>query len=394
MRTAISTPALSFLAVLALVSLLALVACGASDEPTSVPDGAEEPELVEAVVPAPTARPTLAPTSAPTKVPEPTAAAPVVEELDLAGLSLPSGLDSYRATMQVLMEGTGNGDEISGRVDLLTEYTREPLAQYVRISGEGTEGFETSTVELFREQDTAYMNLDGEWLALTVSDSGDDLLEDAGIIGPNDVLTDTCGWKKGQASELGILSIEYWSLSKESMDECMPATELDRLGALSEVSGDLYVATDGHYVVKMDLVFVGKDLDIGMDPGEELPVEGRIEFHFEITDVNQPHSIRVPDKALASGGTPDDIPVSRDAEAVNNVFGVITYVSPTAVGELAEFYKVELPKKGWTQVSTEEFGGVYMLEYSKADRTASVMIEADDETDKTSVLISIREGDE
>ena len=107
---------LLFAALLAVV----LAACGGSDKPTVLPDETVTQPVVETVAPAdtaqPTTPPTIAPTIAPSETPEPTAAAPG-EELDLAGLSAPSGLDSYRATMQIMMEGTGKGQEISGTVN-------------------------------------------------------------------------------------------------------------------------------------------------------------------------------------------------------------------------------------------------------------------------------------
>ncbi len=396
MRSSFSTMPRARLLFAALLAVL-LASCGGTDKPTVLPDETVTQPVAETVAPAdtaqPTTLPTMAPTIAPSETPEPTAAAPG-EELDLAGLSTPSGLDSYRATMQIMMEGTGNGQEISGRVDLLTEYTRDPLAQYVRISGEGTEGFETSTVELFREGDTAYMNLDGEWLTLAVSGAGDDLLEGAGIIGPNEVLTDTCGWKGGEQSDLRGIRVEHWTLDKENLQACMTAAQLESLGDLSAVSGDLYVAVDGRYPLQMDLIFAGEDLDFGMEPGEPLPVEGQMEFHYQISDINQPLSIQVPEEAIASGGTPDEVPLADDAEALNNIFGVITYVSSHAVEDLAAFYVAEMPNRGWSQVSVEEFGGVHILEYAKENRRASVMIEADEETNRSAVLIAIQEGEE
>jgi hypothetical protein len=249
-------------------------------------------------------------------------------------------------------------------------------------------------VEIYREGDTAYMNLDGEWLTLSVSDAGDDMLEGAGILGPNDVLTDTCGWTGDGEVELGGIRAQHWTLEKDNLEACMTDARFESLGDLSGVDGDIYIAEDGWYVLQMDLSFSGRKLDIATEPGETLLVDGRMEYHYAISDINQSLSIGVPEEAVAGGAIPDDVPISDDAEAVNNMFGVITYVSGRAAEELARFYLTELPQEGWTQVGIEQLGEVYMLEFSRSDRTVSVMIEFDDETNKTSVMIAIREEDE
>ena len=128
-----------------------------------------------------------------------------------------------------------------------------------------------------------------------------------------------------------------------------------------------------------------------MGGADEVLEQGRMEITFDMTDVNQPFIIELPEEAVASGSLPDDIPVPEDAQEVANAFGMITFTSPSTPAEVSEFYKTAMPQNGWTEVSVDEMSGLIMMEYSKDGRTASLMINTDEDTGMTSVLITVQE---
>ena len=129
-----------------------------------------------------------------------------------------------------------------------------------------------------------------------------------------------------------------------------------------------------------------------MGSAEDRVEEGRVEFTFEMTDVNQPFAIQVPEEALATDAMPEDIPIPDDAEEVNNMFGMVTFLSPHTPQQVVERFRAQMTELGWMEVSVDEFGGAFMLEYSKLERTASLMISIDQDSNRTSVLITV-EGD-
>jgi hypothetical protein len=176
------------------------------------------------------------------------------------------------------------------------------------------------------------------------------------------------------------------------MEECMTPDDPLAMGQLTAAGGDIYVAEDGDYVVQMDLFFEGENLDLGIEATDEPVGQGRMEIHFKMTDVNQPFTIELPEGAVASSTTPEDIPIPADAEEVNNMFGMISFTSASTPQEIADYYQAEMPNNGWTEVSSEELGGMFMLEYTKDGRTASLMVNTD-ESGKTSVLITVEDSE-
>lgn len=366
---------------------LGLVACGGEPEPTAVPEAAEAEPATATPLP-----PTDTPV--PTDIPEPTTAPesePEAEsgELNLDEIGTPSDLSSYRATMNISISGTDAGEAVDEALSFLIEYTSEPPAQHVVMSGVGmtdTQGMDS--IEMYQVEGTAYLNLGDQWLSVPATE---DTLDSSGFIQPEDILEDTCGWTQESDTEYNGVRVHHWTASKEDMEACMTAAQMADIGEITAASGDLYVAVEGNYVVHMSLVFEGNDLAAGMGGTDEVLEQGRMEITFDMTDVNQPFIIELPEEAVASGSLPDDIPVPEDAQEVANAFGMITFTSPSTPAEVSEFYKTAMPQNGWTEVSVDEMSGLIMMEYSKDGRTASLMINTDEDTGMTSVLITVQE---
>jgi hypothetical protein len=383
------------------LSLLLMVALGAAacgGPSAATPD--REAASAPTVEPSPVSTDAFAPTSSPkpTNSPEPTSSPeperePTQEkmELDTASLAPASNLSSYRSSMTIQVEGIDNNKEVRGTVEFLVEYTRDPLAQHIAISSQGFEDdAEAIRTELYRVGDTSYMQFGEEWLAMSAA--GEDPLDGAGILAPNDMLEDTCGWKQQTGTEYNGMQVHHWTLETGDLAECMTADRFAQMGEITDASGNLYVAADGNYIAHMDLVFEGRELAMGVGSAEDRVEEGRVEFTFEMTDVNQPFAIQIPEEAQATSAMPEDVPIPDDAEDVNNMFGMVTFLSPSTPQQVVEQFRAEMPEHGWTEVSVDEFGGTFVLEYSKEQSTASLMISVDQDTNKTSVFITV-EGD-
>jgi hypothetical protein len=377
-----------------LLFALSLAGCGGPDEPTSVPDSPETTSRPEAS-PAPTE--TLSPPSSPGAAASPEAAGSSEEEespgketdeLDIAGLAQATDLESYRSTTMLYVEGIDNGQAIEGSIEFSIEYTRDPLAQHIVISSQGFEGTEEALrTEMYVLEENTFMKIEDEWFS-TPADS-DSPLDDAGLVTYADMLDGTCGWKWQDTVEHNGVAVDHWTLTHSDLAACIAAEELAEMGGISDASGNLYVTVESSQIVLLDLVFEGQDLALGVGSAEDRVEEGLVKFTFEMTDIDQPFTIQVPEEALASNAMPEDIPVPEDAEQLSNLFGMITFLSASTPRQVADLYDARMPGLGWTQVSADEFGGMLVLEYAKGGRTVSLMISSDQETDLTSVLITV-----
>ena len=388
------------LLVVLLASLaLSLAACGgdAETEPTSPPaekptevsqaELTEEPTMEPTQAPEPTAPPTEPPPE-PTDTPEVEEEEEVEEELDTSSLSSASDLSSYRSTMHVTMTTDMDGQEEEQTIEMIIEYTSEPPAQHIVMSGaiEGPEG-EGGTVEMYLVEGTMYMKMEDQWLSLPATE--EDIDSDA-FISADAMLEDLCGWKKEGKDEIDGVDVVHWTLSKEDIDECLPPEDLADMGDLSQATGDLYIAEDDNYVVLMEMTFEGEDLDMDLEDTEETAKVVRMTVHYEATDVNEPFTIEVPAEAAESSSLPDDIPVPEGASGINNMFGMISFTAETPPQEVFDFFQEQMPNNGWTEASAEAMSGLWMLEFTKDGRTASIMISEDD-SGNASVMITIAE---
>ena len=377
--------------------VLGLAACGGDKEtePTSPP--AEKPTEVSQVEP--TDEPTLEPTKAPeptapptdTPPPEPTDTPEVEEEeeeLDPSALSSASDLSSYRSTMSITMVTDNNGQEEEQTVDMLIEYTSEPTAQHIVMTGAvaGPEG-EGGTIEMYLVENTMYMKMEDQWLSLPATE--EDIDSDA-FISADAMLDDLCGWKKEGRDEIDGVDVVHWTLSKEDMEKCLPPDELANMGEISQATGDLYISEDDNYVVLMEMSFEGEDLDMDLGEADEGVKAVRMTIHYQMTDVNVPFTIEVPAEAKEGSSLPDDIPVPAGTEDASSMFGMITFTSEIPPQEVFDFYQTEMPNNGWTEESADAMTGLWTLEFTKDGRTASIMITEDDDG-ITSVLITVAE---
>lgn len=373
--------------------LIMLVACGGPD---NTPPPEQEPAEASQTQtePKPTNTPPATDTPVPTDTPIPADTPEIVGdiELDTDALSGPVDLDSYRSTMQIAITGIVNDQPVEQAIDFVIEYTSDPLAQHVVMSGSGFQeaaGAGVDAIEMYVVGDTMYMQMGEEWLSMPATEGE---IISQGLVTPGTLVEDTCGWKKAGDTDIEGVQVQHWTLSKEDMAGCMTPDDLLAMGQLTAAGGDIYVAEDGDYVVQMDLFFEGENLDLGIEATDEPVGQGRMEIHFKMTDVNQPFTIELPEGALASSSMPEDIPIPADAEEVNNMFGMISFMSASTPQEIADYYQAEMPNNGWTEVSSEELGGMFMLEYTKDGRTASLMVNTDD-SGKTSVLITVEDSE-
>jgi hypothetical protein len=363
-------------ALIALVLLMLVAACGGDKAPATQPPavaGTEPTSVVEQVAveegQAPTAE------AAPT---EEVAATPAAEE-ELSLNSITEGLallNSYKSKYTIRFTGKGaDGKSIDNSWEMAEEFIHNPRAQRIlATSSNSTDGQVTDSArwETITIGQTTYMitqNEDGTTSCLSVSSSEATPPEQSlspdmwgGVSGAKYVNTETVNgirakhyaWKEGSFAGFGWLSGQ----------------------------GETWVAEDGGYVVKQRIEGTGKGFLLGDDTDE-----GTTTMEYEVTEANGSFEILPPE---GCEGPSTDIPVMPIALETMTLGDMISYRSPTPLADAVSFYETEMPANGW-QASGEpiETEGFTQLTYTKDNRTATIMLTSDASTNETTVLVQV-----
>lgn len=376
-----------------IASLLLLVAaCGGEEQAP-----AEEAEATAVVASPATNTPLPQPTDTPEPLPTDTSAPPTAApeepaaevESELPPLGSLDSLSSFRSNMTLTWTGImTDGAETKGSMVMSVEFVRDPSAQHVTISGDpatmtemGME--EGGSLEMYVIGNVMYMNFMGSWMQMP-AEEGDLDVEEMTFDTTSGVLENLEKAKyEGETTYNGV-KVKHYSFDESYYS----AAELAGMD-IEEATGNFYVAVEGDYLVHMDTVMKGANFEV---PNVDTDLEsGSLEIILDLTDINAPISIVAPQEAVDSGKPPEDIPIPENAKEVQVVamMGMITFVSPATPAEVADYYKAEMPNNGWTESSAQEFDDLFMLDYSKDGKTASVMITKDEDTGKTTVMITI-----
>lgn len=337
-------------AVLLLASLL--VACGGTPKSTNAPTTVKEP--TQAVV-QPTSKPSVEPT-------EP------AEEYSLGEVSDLSKLTSYRAHYTYKWEGTKDGTKESGSWDMLEEFVKDPPARRIVWSGAGAGGASgEGSLEFIQIGQQSYMNTGSGWLSMTSSE------ED--LFGGNSFLSDPMGLISGNQGELVQRGVSVNGVSADHYTFHETATTgLASLGTISKAQGDVWVSPELQIVVKYTAHYEGENLAIG--GGEN----GTLDIGLDLSDVNQAFTIQAPQGVKPA--MPEDIPIVDGATDVTAVSGFVSFKTTQSVADVVAFYERVMPGQDWVK---GESLGEGMLSFTKEGRTATIMIQTED--DKTSVTI-------
>ncbi len=336
--------------------VLALVAgCGGGAKEKST---AEQPT---------SAQPTPAPTTAPAQ-----------EEASLMLENRQSGLEqlkSYQARWGGAWKTTESGKTTEATWEWLQEYTADPAAMHWRMnSSNSTEGEKTSALEMWRIGAMTYMiNAENGADAECISYSSDDQASlDESMFDPSSM------GRVEDAKYVGADTINGIRTKHYKYDE-----KSTTFAGASKISGELWVATDGGYVVKDTMTWEGGSGGLLGATTEGL---GQGTWTWEITEINNVPTITPPANCESAAG---ELPLLADASEKTQFGDMITYKTAASLADAAKFYQEEMVKAGWTADGeaqiTAEFGS---LSFTKDGQTAQVMLSPDN--DKTTVMVTIQ----
>ena len=383
---------------LMVLSMLALAACGGDDEPEKPAEGAgsppptsqeatkapppptERPDTPTPVPAEPTATAAPAATAVPTEPPPTPTPEPVEEDLSLSVLTEGlEGLRTYRSVFHMTFEGKDDdGQPVSGTWETLEEFTKDPQAQRISVTSSGFQGEEvgsTASFDFVTIGDTSYMVSEdgaGEGSCISMSANEEDLL-DQSVFTP-DMMGGVSGAKYVGTEVINGIRSKHYRWSERGV----------ALFGFAAAEGDVWVAADGEFVVKYTTEATGEGTFLG-----ESQEEGTVTVDYELIEVNGNIVIEAPADCESPVG---DIPIMPDAQEQTSFSGFVTYSSPTALADVVAFYEEEMAKGGWVPGEQGmQVEGLVTLNYTKEGRSAQLMITGDNETQLTTVLITIEE---
>jgi hypothetical protein len=248
-----------------------------------------------------TLRPTFTPAAAGappvTDTPEPQDAVGT-HELELGSLWEPNDATSVRINQSLRVSGTEAGETVNAVSDVFVEFTIEPRALHTAARSQGTILGTEFDLEAYQVGDVTYYRLDDEWSRDRPFDKD---LYSANSVEFQLFLPANCGWRRQGNAEYEGIPVEHWTLSTDDLLACKSAEEMAEIGVVTAASGNAMIIPGGSDFVHVDLVLEGTELKTGIGTGQVLD-EGRVEFVYEISGLNQPLAIEVPGEALAAKG--------------------------------------------------------------------------------------------
>jgi hypothetical protein len=270
----------------------------------------------------------------------------------MAGLS---DLSSYTATLTLAFDGTNAGQPSTWSKTYVMLGTKDPAAHLLSI--EKTGDLSDLDAVFMAEMDGAdYERIgDGSCLANAVAEGGSltSQMEPAGFL-PGVIGADAAG-----SETVNDVAADHYTFDERAMGE---------LG-LAQSRGEVWVASEGGYVVKYLLATTGNADYFGEE------IEGTLTWAYELTGVNQPLTPVLPPDCPAGMV---DAPRLPDALIVLNMPSVLSYKTSSSPAEAAAFYQQQLPAAGWEPFSEPAVTDTTaLLRFREAGQTLSVTVTVD-----------------
>jgi hypothetical protein len=334
------------------ISLLALAllasACGGG-EPQNTP----QPTAMPAADTAPAAgqQPTVAPAQQQPAATDPAQAQTAMRKLDLD--ALPTNLKRYRIRFTFSFDGKlSDGEPLKGSAEFIQEVIAETNEQRVRFSTtrqDVKQGEYKTTVDRFIVGGLNYYLVAEGDKEQCFSASADALAASQPAISkPSDLIGNP---RSPRLIEQGVT---------------VNGIKTDRYAVESpDLKGEVWVAQAGDFIVKYTGELTGKTPLFG-------GVEGKATWEYQL-EPDAVSKIELPEACIAQKPA-DDIPTPAGATDKAQFGGVISFKAPDPPQKVAEFYKAEMPKLGWTPGEVSEAGDLFLLAFRKDGRMVNITI--------------------
>ena len=318
---------------------------------------------------------TPAPTAPAVKPQSPPSASGGDDALSLQ--SRDAGLDklkSYKMRWLAEWKSTDSGSTDSAGWDWVEEYSSDPAALHWNWNiTNSTDKTKNTQMEAWQVGNTMYMQtVEADGTKQCISMSSDDKSNQLskGLFNPS-MLGSVSNAKYVGTDTVNGVKAKHYTYDEKSAN----------LFGAAKVSGEIWVAVDGGFVVKETVNWSGAAGLFGTNSKSK----GDGKWTWELSNVNQPITVTPPENC---GGAAADIPVMKDATEKTSVGDMIMYKTASKVADVVEFYKQQMPAKGWKlEGEPEVTDESATMQFSKDAQTAQVMVSVDQ--GKTQVVINV-----
>ena len=385
------------LLVTALILVLALAACGGNkeeatqaasggeatsapaqaqptkqeSESTTVPEATPVPPTATAEQPSPTPEPENTPEPAETPTTEPELASNFAKIEDVVDSYRSKGLIAYSISGLPEKEG-----EEPANVDIKMETTTEwvkadnafgyNLHTSLKSSqpmGDSQESIDS--IEIYMVDNNTYMKLGDQWMTLPRDEDSEMMTFD---FSPDDILTGAEDIKKvGTEDVNGIKAVhyqfdnieDYETLFNGMLNDVVNPDEYTVKLDESQVKGDIWIAKDGQYPVKINWMMTLTFDITEKSSGKTSTATLKSEMSTEIYDVNADITIEVPEEVAGKSGPAvpgfenEPFPVPENTTLQGAFGGMFTYISQLPADQVTQFYNDTLTKMGWSKTGDD-----------------------------------------
>ena len=291
----------------------------------------------------------------------PTTAANVEDALSVQ--SRDAGLDklkSYRSQWRGEWKATENGAVQSTTWDWFEEISTSDKAHHWGSKMTDSKSGKPTAFEFWEIGDTSYiMTTDEQGTQECMAFSGEGQINSAtkGLLTPG-ALGGVSGAKYVGTDTVNGIRAKHYKYDEKA------AT----LAGFGKVSGEIWIAEDGGYVVKDTLNWQGA---AGLF-GAGTKADGAGTWTYQLQDVNKPLAIKAPE--ICEKGNVD-VPVMADATEKARMGPVLTYRTAAKPKDVAEFYSNAMKKAGWQPEGEPEIAdAMSTLGFTKDGATVQITI--------------------
>jgi hypothetical protein len=270
-----------------------------------------------------------------------------------AGLS---ELPSYQAVLTLTFEGTRDGQPQKWSKTYTMLVAQDPQARQLTIE-RTDDSSNLDPVFMAEMNGMAYERRGGNACNATPIQEGISLGE---RLEPASFLTYVVGAEEAGSETINGVTANHYTFDQRALGE----------QDLSESSGELWVASQGNYIVKYLLTRKGKADYFGEG------IEGTLTLDYQLTDPAQPVTIQLPEDCPPGMV---DAPLLPDASNVEKLPGALSYNTSTGIAEVAAFYQQEIPSLGWTPEGAADISdSAALLTYKKDRQILTVVLTTTD----------------
>ncbi len=277
-----------------------------------------------------------------------------------------SDLSGYTATLTITFDGTrdGNAEKWSKTYTMLA--TKDPQARQWTIEKSGN-GSNLESVFLAELGGLDYERRGEGACTATVTQEGNPLM---GRLEPASFLSAVIGAEESGSDTVNDVAANHYTFDQRALGE----------DGLTESTGELWAASEGGYIVKYLLTRRGQAEYFGEG------IEGTQTLDYELTDLNQPVTIELPDDCPPGFV---DAPLLPDASNTSKIPGVLSYDTTSSIAEAADFYQQNIPGLGWqAQGEPAITDAIAILTYKRDDQLMMIIIKPVDAGTKVRITVS------